>query len=140
MSNEMEPLMAVSLRKPLRPWGFPNGHVCPVREIDGYMRKLIRDAKDSGSEEQYNAFYRLLVPEATEEDWLTMTEEDLANLLGHASRKLDEIQKIYEEHRKNEGAGTVAPPTTRTRRSSPKTASTTSAPASPAPSAAASLP
>lgn len=124
----LPPVDAVALRQPLAPWRFPNGTVCDVRVVDGYVQRLIREAQAAGTEEQYMAVYTLLVPTATDAEWESMTEEDYTNLLLHAGRKLAVVQEIVEARRKNGDAGSAGAATKpATRRSSRTTMSSTSA-------------
>ena len=121
---------AASLRTPLPKWGFPTGHACEVKEIDGPLRRLVLDAQANPTDEKYLRIFALICPDATEEDWASSTDEDKFNLLLHAGSKLEHVQRLIEERRKNGLAGMIAL-ADHTRHLSPTTTSATSAPESP---------
>lgn len=129
-----EIVWAVSLRKPLPHWGFRSGNARPVNEIDAPIRKLLLLYYADRSEANLRACMSALCPEATDDDWESMTAEDWQNFLKHVQQKETAVETLIEERQKNELGGIRAnengiPP------SSPTTTSTIASPESPGPSA-----
>lgn len=138
----MSAIKLVGLRAPLDPVEFPNGSTFAVRDVDAATARLIDEAREEVSEEKYRMALQHICPDATAADFDTLTGEDVANLILHATKKLRDAMTVVEDRRKNEDGGTGGSSTTlptprpRSRRSSPTTRSRTSSPVSPAPTPA----
>ena len=128
MSEHLEPVDAIALRKPLRPWRFPNGVVCAVKDIDGPAERLRREAVAEQSEEKFQQLLRLICPDATEAEWDSMIAEDYTHLYEHAAQKGLAAAQYVEARQKNAGAGNAeTKPVRGSRRSSRTTTSPTNA-------------
>lgn len=124
----MDAVKLVALRAPLAPAEFPNGKTFAVRDMDAFAARLVDEARAEVSEEKYRQVLELICPDATPADFDSLTGEDMANLIMHASSKNRQAIALVEERRKNGDAGSVGATTTpTTRRSSRTTRSRTSA-------------
>lgn len=132
--HQLPPVDAVALRTPLAPWKFPNGAVCSVRESDGFIEQMIEDSARTQNADQFKGVWRLLVPDASDAEWLSMTTEDYGNLLKHVRQKVVAVLKFVEDSRKNADGGTPGQTTEPIPPSNPTDASSPPSPESPEPS------
>lgn len=127
----------VALRTPLPKIKFPTGRVLQIMEATALTERLYREhVADPADETKLRAVLTAMVPDATDEDWESCTDEDVQRIAEISAQKRLAAMRIVEARRKNDEAGSGAPTPMKTRRSRPSsrtTTSATSAPASPAP-------
>lgn len=98
----------LALATPLEPVQFPNGRVFPVRPLDAIGWEMLRTATASGSDGDALATLRRCVPDATDDDFVSLGIEDVQNLLLYATRKVRFVSDAIKNS-SGEAAPIVAP-------------------------------
>ena len=125
MADEIIDLVA--LRVPLPKVRFPNQTVHQLYEVDGQTERLRREvAADPSNEAKVRAVLRVLIPTASDEDWDSVTAEDVGHIYQAAMRKQTDVMALVESRRKNADGGKDAEPAVPIPPSSPTTTSRTS--------------
>jgi hypothetical protein len=79
----------IDLEQPLEPVVFPNGKELAVVPLDAAGYQLWEEVQRTRSDEAALALLRRCVPEATDEDLMTLTPRMVAAIVAHARYKID---------------------------------------------------